>query len=206
MKNRTETESRILDAVTAIVLEEGMTGVGVNSIAVKADCSKVLIYRYFGGLDGLLSRWAEGNNYWIRQVGRQNLAALSGATLELKEKITADVFKGQLKDMRSERVMRELIRWQLSEDNPVCRAMMARAEEKGLGLTTALLENTETNLDVEAITALVVSGIFYLTLSSDHAPVFNGVRLDAEEGWERIEGAIEQIADMMFSRIQEKKK
>ena len=36
MKDRTETERRILEAVTAIVYEDGIGGIGINRIAGKA--------------------------------------------------------------------------------------------------------------------------------------------------------------------------
>ena len=48
-----ETEKRLLEAVSKIIEEEGFTQIGINRIAKKAQCDKVLIYRYFGGLDGL---------------------------------------------------------------------------------------------------------------------------------------------------------
>lgn len=50
-----ETEKRLLEAVSKIIEEEGFTQIGINRIAKKAQCDKVLIYRYFGGLDGLLA-------------------------------------------------------------------------------------------------------------------------------------------------------
>lgn len=54
-----ETEKRLLEAVSKIIEEEGFTQIGINRIAKKAQCDKVLIYRYFGGLDGLLAAWAK---------------------------------------------------------------------------------------------------------------------------------------------------
>ena len=47
-----ETEKRLLDAVSHIIENDGFTKIGVNRIASQAACDKVLIYRYFGGLDG----------------------------------------------------------------------------------------------------------------------------------------------------------
>jgi AcrR family transcriptional regulator len=205
MKDRTETERRILDAVTAVVHEDGISAIGINRIAAKAECSKVLIYRYFDGIDGLLSRWAEDNNYWIRQGQKIDLSILSGAVIEDKKRFTSDVFIGQLNEVRKGEIMRELLRWQLSEDHPVCKMMMERAEARGLALTRAILENTETDLDIEAMIAIIVGGIFFLTLSADFAPVYNGVSLETEDGWERIEKAIDQLIDMIFLQIKEKK-
>ena len=37
---------------------------GINAIARQAGCDKVLIYRYFDNLDGLLQRVADNNDLW----------------------------------------------------------------------------------------------------------------------------------------------
>lgn len=47
-----------------IVENDGFTKIGVNRIANQAGCDKVLIYRYFGGLDGLLVEWAKRHDYY----------------------------------------------------------------------------------------------------------------------------------------------
>lgn len=57
-----ETEKRLLEAVSKIIEEEGFTQIGINRIAKKAQCDKVLIYRYFGGLDGC---WQPGRSNMI---------------------------------------------------------------------------------------------------------------------------------------------
>ena len=59
-----ETEKRLLEAVSKVIEEEGFTKIGINRIARQAQCDKVLIYRYFGGLDGLLVAWAKQYDYY----------------------------------------------------------------------------------------------------------------------------------------------
>ena len=72
-----ETEKRLLEAVSKIIEEEGFTQIGINRIAKKAQCDKVLIYRYFGGLDGLLAAWAKQYDFYSfarseeRRVGKE---------------------------------------------------------------------------------------------------------------------------------------
>ena len=61
---RLGTEQRILDAIAQILLEQGYSAVGINAIARQAGCDKVLIYRYFDGLDGLLLAFAETTPLW----------------------------------------------------------------------------------------------------------------------------------------------
>ena len=44
-------ETQLIEAVSTIITEEGFSKIGINKIARTAGCDKVLIYRYFGGLD-----------------------------------------------------------------------------------------------------------------------------------------------------------
>lgn len=55
-RNRPQTEQRIVDAAINLIVETGFIDFGINAIAAKAGADKVLIYRYFGGTDGLLKR------------------------------------------------------------------------------------------------------------------------------------------------------
>ena len=63
-RGRLQTEQRILEAVAEILLQQGYPEIGVNAIARQAGCDKVLIYRYFGGLDELLLAFAETQELW----------------------------------------------------------------------------------------------------------------------------------------------
>ncbi|GHB92986.1 TetR/AcrR family transcriptional regulator [Cerasicoccus arenae] len=53
-RNRQQTEKRIVEAAIRLLADEGFQSFGVNAVAAHASVDKVLIYRYFSGLDGLL--------------------------------------------------------------------------------------------------------------------------------------------------------
>lgn len=101
-RDRFATRAVILESAAAIIAAEGVAGIGVNSLAETARCDKVLIYRYFGGLNGVLSTLGAERMVWPRVgleeeggVGDESLAeavqtllleewaALSGGTLML---------------------------------------------------------------------------------------------------------------------------
>lgn len=58
-------EKRLLIAVSQIIENEGFNKIEVNKIAKQAKCDKVLIYRYFGGLEGLLSTCSSVNALFV---------------------------------------------------------------------------------------------------------------------------------------------
>jgi len=63
-RNRLNTETRIIQAVGAVLENDGFEKVGVNLVARTASVDKVLIYRYFGGLDGLSGAFGERTDIW----------------------------------------------------------------------------------------------------------------------------------------------
>ena len=63
-KDRAATEEKIYNAFLAILKEKGPQGVGINAIAKEAGVSKELIYRYFGGLKGLLLQYAQKGDFF----------------------------------------------------------------------------------------------------------------------------------------------
>ena len=63
MKDRELTQQKILQAVDNIIANDGFERLGVNAIAQKAGVSKMLIYRYFGGLDDLIAQYLLSKDY-----------------------------------------------------------------------------------------------------------------------------------------------
>lgn len=65
-RDRFATRAAILDSAAAIISSHGLPALGVNSLAHAAKCDKVLIYRYFGGLDGVLAALGAERMLWPR--------------------------------------------------------------------------------------------------------------------------------------------
>lgn len=63
-RNRKQTEQRIVEAAIEVLKAEGFSGWGVNHVARQAGVDKVLIYRYFGSMDGLLAGVLEATPFW----------------------------------------------------------------------------------------------------------------------------------------------
>ena len=64
-KDRESTEKRILNAIGEMIAEEGFEKIGVNAIAARSGVSKILIYRYFSSVDGLIASYIRQHDFWI---------------------------------------------------------------------------------------------------------------------------------------------
>lgn len=69
-RDRFATRAAILETAATILSTLGAPSLRVNALAHAAKCDKVLIYRYFGGLDGVLKALGAERRLWPRvEVG-----------------------------------------------------------------------------------------------------------------------------------------
>ncbi len=197
-RDRAQTAHRIIDAVSRIVEKKGINFVGINSVSREAGVSKVLIYRYFEDLEGLLRVWAEEHSYWMQTAKDLNYDDVSTLGLEEKRRLTFEIFRKQIFELHENTVMRELLRWQLQEKSSIGTRISEEIEKNGLALTHAMQTNLQTEMDVEALIAVITAGITYLGIVSDTVPVFNGVNLQTKKGLDRIASAAAELSDHIF--------
>lgn len=124
-----ETEKRLLEAVSKIIEEEGFTQIGINRIAKKAQCDKVLIYRYFGGLDGLLAAWAKQYDFYSFAYSEFAGQIAQVTNANLKDIIKTILLK-QLEYLKDSHLMQELYVWELSGKSSF-RTIQAEREKNG---------------------------------------------------------------------------
>ena len=64
---REATEAQIIAAFGRVVQRNGLRNVGVNEVLKEAGVGKALLYRYFGGLPGLVTEGLghKGSVYWM---------------------------------------------------------------------------------------------------------------------------------------------
>lgn len=200
-KDRNKTEEKILKAVEAIVLKEGVSAIKINNIARAAGVSKVLIYRYFGGIDQLLEKFIVMNDYWIKNTRNHALQRQQGESLR---QWILRIVKGQFHYLMNSRLQREIMKWQLTEDNELTRKLDSKREFIGIQFTKEINEqvNDGYGLDLFAITAILTGGIYYLPLKTDQCNIFNGVSLNDEQGLKRLDKGIEQLVDIILNLTQ----
>jgi AcrR family transcriptional regulator len=112
-RSRATTEGRFQDAVIELVAESGCGNLGVNAIAQRAGADKVLIYRYFKDLEGLLERVAESHS-WL-PVAEETAVSLSGTPYQVLTKLSRRV----VDHITSNRAAHQLARWRHAVENPL---------------------------------------------------------------------------------------
>jgi AcrR family transcriptional regulator len=189
-RNRAKTTQRIVEALEEVIAERGLEGIGVNRIAEKAGVSKVLIYRYFGGLEGLLE-------YYVK-MGKL-FPILPEAVVEqirpINESDLARVWYRQViqtfRHFRSFKAAREVLKATIIENDSIAD-VTSKAQDEELTRLVQQLSFVK-GADTEAVSAVVIGAMSYLTLLAQNNRTMVGIDLRSEEGWKRIEHAVKTI-------------
>jgi AcrR family transcriptional regulator len=200
-RNKEVTKRKILDATARIVLRDGFNAVGINAVAKEAGVDKVMIYRYFNDITGLLKAFVTEKDYWliIPDNVPKNLESVSIEDLKM---LSVGIFTDLLKNLLQNKEMQELLLWELIGKNEVSAKTTALREEQGLTIMRQFeVAINAKNFDMEAFSAVIVAGIYFLVLRSKTVDVFNGVPINNEEGWKRIENTVELITSVMFNEL-----
>lgn len=191
-----ETEKNLLEAVSHIIENDGFTKIGVNRIANQAGCDKVLIYRYFGGLDGLLVEWAKRHDYYSFAYS-EFIETIKKAEDKDIRQIVKDVLMRQLHYLKDNVLMQELLVWELSGHSSFKGIFEAR-ERSGYKLQEELNRHLDHGNDTEMSIAMIISAINFIVLFTRQYPRFNGIDFSKPEAWDRLETLISKYVDFIF--------
>lgn len=194
-RDRVLTEEKILAAAGAILAEAGGSRrIGVNAIADRAGVDKVLIYRYFGGLEGLLAAFAEKTDLWptVEEVARER--AIPDADLA---PALAALVQGYLASLRRRPVTLEAIAWEMSEKNALSARIDRMREQWRRDATTRVFHRHKVpaKVDIEAVMAVLAAAADHLAACGRQGGSFYGVALDDPVGQKRLDDALAAILE-----------
>lgn len=199
IKNKEQTMARILEAVEQILAEEGYRGLGVNRIAKQAEVSKALIYRYYGGLDGVLDAYGETDRFWpssdeIRGMPKEDFRALS-----LRERCKC-IFRNFRLALKKRPHTAAIYAWEMMEKSENHKQLISTRTQSSLNVVKTMLgqhRKTYSEYDHEMIT-LLGAALLHLTIREHLDPHYAGMDLQDDQTWERFEGAL----DTLFSGLE----
>lgn len=196
-RDKESTKKQLIDAGIELLERKGFQALGINAVAQRAQVSKVLIYRYFGGMQGLIraiaEQLAQRNYRWIDPD--QAFKGDEGSV----QQFAGNVFQSMHQVLQDDEVSKRIMVLELSQENDITRAIAESRETAGLEITEKVrqlfADNAQqpapsSDLDLEAVFAVASAAISYLTLRSSHVEMYNGVNIRSPQGWQRISSAL----------------
>ncbi len=194
-RTKANIEKDVLTAVTSMIEEVGFANVTLTGIAQRAKIEATVFYRRYANLEELFDEYTHKYDYWFGGLAEMMPTDLSDE----------DKFKWLLRSLTQalykNRIMQQLLIWELSDDNAVTRRtanLRERVNESLIRLLESCFHNS--GMDVNVICALMISGIYYLILHRNMSR-FCDVDFSTKKGRERLENALEQVITVLFGEL-----
>ncbi len=193
-----QTKKRLIKAVGRVLATEGFRGLGVNKVAREACVDKVLVYRYFGGLPGLIAEFSRTVDFWpdTRELMGDSPEAVKAMAPDAQ---VAYFFKAFANALRKRPITQDILAWELLERNELSEQLEA------IRLRTILefFDDLDRIPDDETLSAIVVlmgGAVTHIIIQSRIHPVVGGIDLRTREGWDRIHEGIDRLLRGIFTR------
>jgi AcrR family transcriptional regulator len=192
-RDRRQTEAKLRAALQRLLANGGFRALTPTAIAKEAGVDKMLIYRYFGDLPGLVEAVARAPDFF---PSFESVCGAEPAALRLRpipERV-ALVFGNFARALMERPSAVEMMVWELVERNELTAIMETAREELGLRIAAELFDDALPDGRANAITALLGAGITYLVLRRRKIRWYNGIDLKSDEGWDELKEAARLMA------------
>lgn len=196
VRDRGRTEAVIVAAARDQLAEAGFQGFGVNMVARRAGCDKQLIYRYFGGLEGLVDAIGLELANWVDESLVADTCAQPDSYRELMERMILTF----LDAFRANRLVQKIAAWELADPSPLT-ARLSQARAAALGSWIARQRGSlepPAGVDAPAINALLIAAVQHMVLASTTTGSFAGLPLVTDSDWDRVRLAIRAMVGSAY--------
>jgi AcrR family transcriptional regulator len=188
-RNRPGTEARLREAMLAVLAEGGFGALTPTAVAAVAGVDKMLIYRYFGGMEGLMTAVANGPHVFPTFEDVCGGDPDAARALPVSER-AALVLDNMAHVLMARPAVLELMVWELVERNALTAIAETARETMGLRIVSELFADVREPEMAGAVSAILSAGVTYLVLRRRKIRWFNGIDLRSDAGWAQIHLAV----------------
>lgn len=191
-RSKADIEEAIHKAAVAQIKKKGFSLALVTDIVKRAKIEPIVFYNRYKNLDEFYGEFVKNYDYWLSDLVRDSVEEIGS------EEGYSNLIEKLMSNLMSDDIMTEILRWEIAEGNHITERTSRLRELHALEL-----HNSYTNIynrddiDVPAITALIVAGVYYLVLHKDRS-TFAGIDINTLPGKRRILKAIRSLSAMMF--------
>lgn len=202
IRDKSRTMARMVTAVGKVLQKKGYAGLDAPSIAKAAGVDKKLVWTYFGGLDNLIEEYISKRDFW-KSISKEEIKKITETPELINQNDINNILQGQLDTLLKDKVLQKIIHWELGESSKTLRKIADKREEMGEGLFSIIDKQFDnSNVDIRANLALLIGGIYYLTLhGKNNGSLFCGIDINNDKGKERISKAIKDILHRSYNDL-----
>lgn len=199
-RDRKETELKLIKATGRVLARDGFRKFGVNAIAREAGLDKVLIYRYFDGLPGLIKAYAKQGDFWP-SIDELLGEPIDSFRLKSSAQQIATIVNNHAEGIRKRPLTLQILAWEMVERNELTTHLEEVRERGGIELSKLLQQEArgdESVIDIAALIAIFVASNNYLAARSQRIRIFNGIEIKEDRGWKRLTDTMQIICEKLI--------
>lgn len=202
IRDKEKTKRRLIATVGKVLQKYTYSGLTITNIAKESGLNPKLIYLYFGSLDGLIEEYILEKDFWSAK-SRTHLTELLEQPETIGSTAVNEVMQLQFDSFLKDKSIQRIIHWEMGMKNKLLRKVADDREDMSNQLLAHIDSTFEgTDVDIRATLALVLGGIYYLTLhAKNNGSTIAGIDINEDEGRERIENAIERLISRDFEAV-----
>ena len=194
-RDRKATEQALVDACERIFLREGADGIGVNKVVKEAGVGKDLIYRYFGGLPGLIKKWFELRDIWPTYEELIGGDEEAFRALPFKEKVVV-IHVNYLRSLRARPIVMEILASEMLTPTDITAALEHRSDQLARSVTLMFEGMTDAQrYQVADVSLALYATSNYIAMRALKSPKFYGMDLRDDAAWDKIEQILRDLID-----------
>jgi len=199
IRNKEMTKDKLIAATGKVLAEVGFRQLGVNLVAREAGVDKKLIYRYFGGLEGLVNAYSKTLDFWpsaaeLLADDKRMISEMQPAPL------MALFFKRYMRAILGRPYTLEILAWEGVERNHLTKTLEEVRVRTALEFFELMTIDPPDEVDLTALVLFMAGAVNFLAVRSRMHKTLGGVELQSEEGWDRIDKIIDQLLEGVLAQ------
>lgn len=191
-RSKADIEDAIHKAAVSQIKKKGFSLALVTDIVKRAKIEPVVFYNRYKNLDEFYDTFVKDYDYWLSDLVRDSIENIDS------EEAYSNVIEKILNNLLSDDIMTELLRWEVAEGNNITERTARLRTMHAVDIFRNFEEkHADIGIDVTAVSALLVAGIYYMLLHKDRSSMI-GIDINQAAGKRRIINAIREISRLIF--------
>lgn len=187
-RTKVNLQESINNAAEELIKKDGFSKLLVTDIIKRAKIEPVVFYNRYTNLDEFLDEFVKNYDYWFSDV--LNTTSSKDGLNEIIQRLFTE--------LNNDSLMLELLRWEIACGNKTTtRTAMLREIHIMPSVKEFEALFHDKDIDIAALTALIIGGVYYLSLHKDRSP-FSGIDINTQEGLCRIQKAIQYFVKKIY--------
>lgn len=194
-RTKADIENRINNAAYDMIAQRGFIDLQLTEITHKAEIEPVVFYNRFQNLEDFYGEFIKKHDYWLtdsisKQGEEQNNPS---------EENCAIILDGFITELLNDRIMLEVLRWEVAVDNPITERVALVRELHNMQLVQKYSDN-RSPISMAAFSSIIIAGIYYLILHRDRSS-FCGLDYNDPKDLDILRTTVSQLVKLVFSTL-----